>query len=381
MDRVTFDTIVVGVGGMGSATLAQLASRGQRVLGIERFTIPHDRGSSHGLSRIIRLAYYEHPSYVPLLRRAYELWRELERTVGDPLLRITGSIDAGPAGSQVFEGSRRSCELHGLTHEVLDHGELRRRYPAYHLPAETLAVFQPDGGFLAPERCIEAHVALARARGADVHQSEQVLGWDARDDGVTVRTDHRTYRAEHLVVTAGAWAGSLVEELRGLAVPERQVVAWFQPRRPDLFEPGRFPVFNLLVDEGRYYGFPASGVLGFKVGRYHHREERADPDTLDREVHSPDEEILRGFVERYFPDGSGEILSSTVCTFTNSPDEHFIIGVARACPRVSFAAGFSGHGFKFCSVVGEIMADLAERGTTRHDVSLFRPERFSESAR
>src|SRR5579883_1343652 len=379
MDGSRFDAIVVGVGGMGSATLYHLASRGRRVLGIERFAIPHERGSSHGITRIIRLAYYEDPSYVPLLRRAYELWRALQQALGQQLLYVTGSNDAGPPDSQVFAASRRSCELHGLPHEILTSAALSRRFPGYHLPSATLAVFQPEGGFLLPERCIEAHVVLARARGAEVHQDERVLDWEPRASGVRVRTDRAVYEAERLVITAEAWAGSLVEPLRTLAIPERQVVAWLQPRRPELFLPESFPVFNLVVPEGHYYGLPAFGIPGFKVGRYHHREERVDPDRIDRRVHRLDEEILRQFAERYFPDGAGETLSTSVCMFTNTPDEHFLIGLHPSYPQVSFAAGFSGHGYKFCSVVGEIMADLAERGATRHDIRLFRLERFSRN--
>ncbi len=381
MTSTTYEAIVVGIGGMGSATVCHLAARGRRVLGIERFSIPHERGSSHGLTRIIRLAYYEHPSYVPLLRRAYELWRELQQTIGERLLHITGSIDAGPPDSAVVVGSRRSCELHDLPHEVLDGAELSQRFPGYRLPPDTLAVFQPDGGFLEPEKCVKAHVAVARSRGAEIHEAEAVLGWEPRGEGLVVRTDRATYQTGRLVVTAGAWAGSLIDPLRGLAIPERQVVAWFRPRRPSWFTPERFPVFNVQVDEGHYYGFPEYDVPGFKVGRYHHLEERVDPDTLDREIHPPDLEILRTFVARYFPDAAGEVLSSTACMFTNSPDEHFIIGRDARDPRVSFAAGFSGHGFKFSSVIGEIMADLAERGETRHDIGLFRPDRFAATGR
>src|SRR5947209_4084225 len=173
-----YDVIVAGVGGMGSATAYHLARRGRKVLGLERYDVPHEMGSSHGITRIIRLAYYEHPSYVPLLRRAYELWRDLQQQAGEQLLFLTGSLDAGPAGSEVFEGSRASCEAHGLAHEVLTGTELNRRFPGYRLPAETRAVFQPEGGFLTPERCIVAHVRLAQAAGAEIHAREPVLDWE-----------------------------------------------------------------------------------------------------------------------------------------------------------------------------------------------------------
>lgn len=373
-----YDVIVVGVGGMGSAAVYHLARRGKRVLGLERFDIPHSMGSSHGVTRIIRLAYYEHPSYVPLLRRAYALWRELQESAGEQLLCVTGGVDAGPEGSAIFEGSRRSCELHHLPHEVLTAAALRERYPAYHLPPETFAVVQPDAGFVLPERCIVSHVMAAQALGAEVHGRERAMAWEPRADGVRVETDRGVYEAERLILSAGAWAGSLEPKLAALAVPERQVLAWFQPARPELFQPSRFPVFVLAVEEGHFYGLPIFGVPGFKLGRFHHLHERVAPDLIDREAHPRDEELLRTFAQRYFPDGAGPTMGLKVCMFTNSPDEHFIIDLHPDDPRVVVAAGFSGHGFKFCSVVGEILADLATAGTTQHDIGLFRVARFAE---
>ena len=375
-DQRPFDVIVLGVGGMGSATTYHLARRGKRVLGIERFDIPHSMGSSHGITRIIRLAYFEDPSYVPLLRRAYELWRELERGFGEQLLHITGSIDAGAADSRCFTGSRRSCELHGLSHEVLDGAAVNRRWPAYRLPAELMAVFQPDGGFLLSERCIVAHVVAAQALGAEIHARERVLAWEPRGDGVRVETERGVYEAERLVISAGAWAGTLVPELAALAVPERQVLGWFQPSRPELFAPSRFPVCILQVEEGHYYGLPIVSVPGFKLGRYHHLGEATEADSLDRECHPRDEAVLREFAQKYFPEGAGPTMTLHTCMFTNSPDEHFILDLHPSYPQVAVAAGFSGHGYKFCSVVGEIMADLSESGQTDHDIGLFRLSRF-----
>jgi sarcosine oxidase len=372
----TYDAIVIGLGGMGSATLYQLACRGQKVLGLERYNIPHDMGSSHGITRIIRLAYYEDPSYVPLLKRSFELWRELESIASEQLLVITGSIDAAPEGNAVFQGSVASCKLHQLRHEILSATELNGRFPGYCLPAESKAVFQPDGGFLLSERCVVAYVAAALSRAAAVHGQEQVLSWESTPQGLEVHTDRSVYRAAKLIITAGAWHSKMVPELTGLAVPERQVLGWFQPRRPDLFEPENFPVFNLVVDEGRYYGFPVYGIPGFKIGKYHHLEEVCDPDQMNRGATRADEDILRACTDRYFPDASGPVLSLKSCLFTNSPDEHFIIDRLPSDPRVIVAAGFSGHGFKFCSVIGEIMADLAMKGQTTHDLSLFRINRF-----
>jgi sarcosine oxidase len=363
---------------MGSATLFHLARRGLRVLGLERFDLVHEYGSSHGLTRIIRLAYWEHPTYVALLRRSYELWRELESGAGERLLYITGSVDAGPPGSSVFQGALKSSELHGLPHEVMDGAELHRRFPGYGLSRTMQCLYQPDGGFLLPERCNVAHVAQALARGAEVHYREPVLEWGVAGAGghAWVRTARARYEAGRLVICAGPWASKLVPELAELAIPERQVVAWLQPLQPERFEMGVFPVFNLEVEEGRYYGFPSFLIPGFKFGKYHHLGEQVDADTVDREPRPEDEELLRAFAWRYFPDGAGPTLMLKGCLFTNSPDRHFILDLHPEHPEVAIAAGFSGHGYKFCSVVGEIMADLAQRGETGHDIEFFALKRF-----
>ena len=377
----SYDAIVLGVGGMGSAALYHLARRGLKVLGLERYDIPHDMGSSHGVTRIIRLAYYEDPSYVPLLRRAFELWRELENETDERLLITTGSVDAGPVGSMVFEGSRTSCETHHLPHEVMTSKELTHRFPGYRLPEGNMANYQPDGGFLIPEKCIVEHANAAVRAGGEVHGRERVLSWQPRGEGVEVRTDRGTYSAGRLVVCCGAWTAQLVPDLGEFLVPERQVLAWFQPLKPDLFTPSTFPVFNVAVAEDeRYYGFPVFGVPGFKVGRFHHLSEVVDPDTMDREPNAADEKVLRDFTERCFPEASGPATALKTCIFTNTPDENFILDVHPELLQVSIAAGFSGHGFKFCSVVGEIMADLATQGWTRHDLRLFKVKRFTAAS-
>jgi sarcosine oxidase len=376
-----YDVIVIGVGGMGSAACHHLARRGQRVLGLERFDVPHAMGSSHGVTRIIRLAYYEDPSYVPLLRRAYELWRELEDVFGEQLLHITGSIDASHADGDVFQGSLRSCQLHDLDHEILTGRELGERFPGFNLPADHMALLQPEGGFLLSERCIVAHVELAIEAGAEIHARERVLGWESTDAGVLVTTDRGVYRAGRIVVSPGAWIGTLVPELAPLTRPERQVLAWLQPKQRDLFVPARFPVFNLTVHEGRYYGFPIYGIPGVKLGRYHHLEETIEPDAWEREPRAADEAIIREFAERYVPLATGPAMTLKSCIFTNTPDEHFIVDLLPGDDRVIIASPCSGHGFKFCSVMGEILADLAIDGSTQHDISLFQLDRFAEPPR
>lgn len=378
-DANRYQTIVVGVGGMGSATCYQLARRGQRVLGLERFDIPHAKGSSHGVTRIIRLPYYEHPSYIPLLKRAYELWHELEQRVEEKLLYMTGSIDAGRAESWVFQGALQAALEHHLPHEVLSSEQITKRFPGYQFPSDVMGVYQPQGGFLLPERCVVSYVNAAVALGADIHGREQVLAYTSTPSGgVRVTTDRATYEAESLILTAGAWNAHLLPFLEHLAVPERQVLAWFQPQRPEYFAVERFPVFNVIVPEGRFYGFPVFGIPGFKLGKYHHLQETGDPDTLLSEPTREDEELLHAFASRYFPLGSGPTMSLATCLFTNTPDGHFIIDLHPQYPQISFASACSGHGFKFVSVVGEMMADLAEHRKSRYNLEIFRLDRFRQ---
>ncbi len=368
-----YDVVVVGVGGMGSAALYHLARRGKRVLGLERFDLLHERGSSHGLTRIIRLAYFEHSGYVPLLRRAYELWRELEGEAGEQLLWVTGIVEGG---ERIFEGVLRSCADHDLEHEVLSGAEVRQRFPAYRLPEETQVVFQPDGGFVVPERCIVAHVQGALAQGAVLRARERVVEWKATENGVHVVTDRRTVEAERLVLTAGAWSDDVARLPAGSVKPVRQALGWFHTARAELFTPERMPVFNLIVDGEHFYGFPAHGIPGVKLGRYERQGETGDPDAISGEPTIEDEIPLRAFAERYLPDGAGPTLAVKTCLFELSPDEHFLIDRHPESERVVVAGGFSGHGFKFCSVVGEILADLALDGETRHDIGLFGLARF-----
>ncbi|HKH28670.1 MAG TPA: N-methyl-L-tryptophan oxidase [Sphingomicrobium sp.] len=373
-----YDIIVLGVGGMGSAAMWHLARRGRRVLGLERFDIPHTMGSSHGANRIIRLAYFEDPAYVPLLRRAYENWRELEARFGETLLFITGSADAGPVDGPVVAGSLRACHEHGLPHEFLTARELNRRFPGYRLPGRYGAVLQPEGGFVASERAIVAHVMLAQTMGAELRARERALAWTPTPSGgVRVRTERGTYEAGRLVVSAGAWIQDFVPALRGRAVPERQVIGWFQPLDSVLFTPATFPVFVLQADEGTFYGFPVWSVPGFKIGLDHHLRETGEADAIDRDIHARDEAVLRVALERYFPAANGPTMALRTCLYTNVSDEHFVIDTLPDSPQVVVASPCSGHGYKFCSVIGEVLADLATEGCTRFDLSSFRLSRLA----
>ncbi|MBN8999600.1 MAG: N-methyl-L-tryptophan oxidase [Rhizobiales bacterium] len=373
----SYDVIVVGLGGMGSAACWQLARRGLSVLGIERFDLGHAMGSSHGLNRIIRLAYFEHPAYVPLLRRAYELWRETEALAGEQLLYVTGSIDTGPEASRVVQGSLQTCREHGLAHELLDAAATRRRFPGYRVPDQNLSVFQPEGGFVASERAILAHLSLAVAQGADLHGREKVLAVEPKGGRVEVVTDAGRYEAGRVVVSAGGWIADLVPVLRGKAVAERQVLGWFLPKRPELFTPDRFPVSNAELASGHFYQFPIWGIPGFKIGRYHHLHESGDAETLSRVPTAEDEAVLRAGIAEAFPDADGPVLRLSACLFTNTADEHFVLDTAPGAPEVIVASPCSGHGFKFASVIGEILADFATGRDSPFDLSLFGLGRLS----
>ncbi len=377
---MTADVIVAGGGGMGTAAAYHLARRGLRVRVLERFGLAHDRGSSHGLTRIIRLAYFEHPSYVPLLRRAFTLWRDLERDAGEALLHVTGGLDVGADDGVVFQGSRRSCVDHDLPHEILEGASLRRRFPAWSIGDAVAAVYQPDAGFLVPERCVRAHAAGGRALGAVFHEHEPVIEWGPIDGGVRVRTARATYDAGQLVLSAGAWMADLLPAFAHLMRPERQVLGWFGITTPEVFAPSRFPIFVHEAPEGTFYGFPEFDVPGFKIGRYHHLAEAVHPDSMDRECHAADEAALRLAVARYFPGANGPLLRSAACLFTNSPDEHFILDRHPEAARVLIVSPCSGHGFKFCSVIGEIVADLVASDHTRHDIAAFGLDRFGLQA-
>ena len=377
MGRQTFDHIVIGAGGMGSAAIYELAKRGRRVLGLEQFPVPHELGSSAGSTRIFRFAYFEHPSYVPLMRLSFARWQALERDFGERLLTVTGGLDLGLPTGRVVMGAKEACRLHGLRHDVLSAGEVARRYPAWRLPPDFEAVWQPEAGFLPADRAIVAHATLARRLGAEVRENEPVLRWKAAGDRVEVETAAGRYEAGSLVLAAGAWTSRLIGSFEGLAVPQRQVVGWFPTAGPQ-FAPESFPVFILDCPErGNFYGFPerAAGE-GFKVGRFRHREEDVDPDTVDRRITAEDEAVLT-WIGRYLSAPMGPGVSFKTCMFVNSPDGQFIVDTLPGHRNVAVAAGFSGHGYKFCSGIGEILADLAMHGATPHDTGLFRLSRLS----
>ena len=370
-----YDAVVIGLGGMGSATLYHLALSGRKVLGLEQFEIGHAMGSSHGSTRIIRLAYSEGPEYVPLLRAAYRYWRELERAadLDEPLLHVTGGLDIGPEGSWTVEGSKKSCLEHGLEFEELGGPDVNREFPGYRLPASMTAIYQPDGGYLLSEAAIHAHIGCAVSAGAAVRSGTEVVGWSRQGSGLRVDTAAAAFETRRLVVTAGPWIGRLCSQLHPYCQAERQVMLWTAPPAPDRFQPERFPVFNLESSLGRFYGVPDHSGQGFKIGKYRHLRQRVEnPSAMDRACQPEDEAALREGIAGYFPDADGPCRRAVACMFTNTPDGHFILDRLPGEQDVFVAAGFSGHGYKFCSVVGKIMADLCQDRSPAWDIDRFR---------
>ena len=383
----SYDVIVLGVGSMGSAAVCELAQRGVRVLGLDQFSIPHSQGSHHGFSRMIRLAYFEHPDYVALLRRAYERWEQLEEQSGQKLLHITGGLYLGRPDSELVAGSIEAAKAYGLPHEVIPHQELVQRYPQFQVPHDTVAFYETRAGMLLPEAVISTQAELGMRHGAELRGHEQVIDWSADGSGVQVQTKHATYRAAHLIISAGAWASQMLARLNINLKVTRQAMAWFWPRRPETFALGRFPAWALdLADRanfrGLHYGFPmlspAHGNPGFKAA-LHWPDEVCDPDQVDRNIRASDVQPVLDALKQYIPDAAGPLLAARTCLYTNTTDGHFIVDQHPDHANVTIACGFSGHGFKFVSVMGEVLADLATKGRTSNPIEFLSLRRFQPS--
>jgi sarcosine oxidase len=373
-----YDVIVIGLGGMGSAAAYHLAARGRRVLGLERFGPAHDRGASHGDSRVTRQAYFEDPAYVPLLLRAHDMYAALSRDSGRDLITLTGGIMIGPPASATVAGSRRSAEQWGLPHEMLDAADIRRRFPTMTPGTDDVALHEANAGFVRPEETVRAHLEGADRRGADLRFHEPVRRWET-SNGVRVETDKGSYTAGHLVICPGAWAPDLLPDLGVPFTIERQVLYWFAPvGGVGPFRPDRHPIYVWEDAAGaQFYGFPAidgpdggAKVAFFRGGR------PCTAETIDRVVSAGEVDAMKAQVESRIPTLPGRLLRAVTCMYTNTPDGHFVIAPHPGHEHVTVACGFSGHGFKFVPVVGEILADLAISGTTNHPIDLFTPSRF-----
>lgn len=381
----TYDVIVVGLGGMGSAAAYHLAARGQRVLGLEQYGPAHNRGSSRGGSRAIRQAYFEDPAYVPLLLRAYELWARLERDTDQELVTVTGGLMLGSERSRIVAGSRESAQAWGLPHEMLDARQIRRRFPTMTPARDVVGFYEEKAGVVRPEAGVAAHLQLAELAGAELRFHEPVRHWsaDSSHDGVRVVTSDDAYSASRLVICPGAWAPETLDDLGLSFRSERYVQYWFDPvagLQP--FHPSRHPIYVWETGDGRqFWGFPAlAGPEGGVKVAFFGGGLPCTPWTIDRTVRPAEVEIMRGYLRPRVPTLPGTLLRASTCMYTHAPDDHFILATHPLHRQVTVGCGFSGHGFKFVPVIGEILADLAIDGSSRHPTDLFHPRRLLAAA-
>lgn len=374
----SYDAIVIGLGAMGSAAAYHLAKRGVRVLGIDQFGPCHDRGSSHGETRIIRKAYFEHPDYVPLLIRAYQLWAELGGDEPWSLFSRAGLLLAGPRDGNVVPGLYRSAAAHGLPLETLSPPELARRFPMFNLPADQYeSVFEADAGYLKIDACLQAHMGAAEKAGATLLHERRVIDWKCDGGAVQVRTESETFSAAKLVICGGPWSASILADLSIPLTVRRKVQLWFATEDGPFARERGTPVYGVETPEGFFYGFPAITSREIKVAHHTGGATGVDPDQVDRTLHDEDLAPVQRFIDAHLCGVTNKVTRHSICLYTMTPDEHFILDLHPAHANVVFAAGFSGHGFKFASVVGEIMADLALRGRTDQPIEFLRLSRLS----
>lgn len=360
----TYDVIVLGVGGFGSGTFDHLARRGVRVLGLEQFGIAHDRGSSHGETRIIRKAYFEHPDYVPLLVRAYELWSDLQSSAGRELWNLCGLMLAGPPEGEAIAGAKLAAQMHRLSLEELKLSAARTRFPGFRFRDDFSVVFEADAGFLHVEECVLAHIERAVENGAVMKTGERVLAWSSDGKSIRVRTTQAEYHAGRLVVTAGAWAGRILADLAIPLEVVRKPVFWHNVKTRDYDVTNGASAYLFDMPAGQFYGFPSLDGKSLKVAEHTGGEPVSDPLALDRGIHDSDLRPIRSFLTESMPNVTPDPVRHSVCMYTLSPDRHFIVDRHPQYENVAIGAGFSGHGFKFTSVIGEALADLALDGKT-----------------
>lgn len=372
-----YDVIVIGLGAMGASACRHIAARGHSVLGLEQHRLGHDLGSSHGETRLIRKAYFENPDYVPLLERAFELWGELERACGETLFERNGLVTFGrPGASAVFDGALASARQYGIPIEELTREDALARWPIYRAPEGFAAAFEPGAGFLYAERSVLAFAREARRQGAVLHEDEPVLDYAIGDGEATVRTAQGVYKAARLVVAGGGWNVRLLSQLALPLTLRKMMLGWFPATADHDVEKGA-PGFVFDLDEDFYYGFPRIDGKSVKVAGHRRFEPLVEPEDKDRLP--PDAQrvaALRGFVRERLPFATDDLLRASHCIYTMTPDEDFVIDRHPETPALVFAAGFSGHGFKFASVIGEILADLALDGRTPHPVGFLSAARF-----
>jgi monomeric sarcosine oxidase len=371
----TFDVAILGTGTMGSAAAYFLSRSGLKVIAFERFRVVHEMGSHSGSTRIIRHAYHESPDYVPLVLRSDELWQELEKITTKQLLIRTGGIDVGPTEGTVVDQALLACQTHGLPYEHLDANEILKRWPQFNIPENWHTCFDPNMGFLLVDECIAAYADAARALGAEIHENEEVLSYDC-DSAIRLRTNHGNYEVGKMVVCAGAWNSKLLSDLNLPLTIKRKALVWLQTENPENFVIGKFPIFLADTPAGLLYGFPIHGHPGLKIANHHDAGPPVDPDHVDREFHPEDAMDAQIFAMRHLRGVTSNVLEGKICLYTLTPDEHFLVDLHPENRNIVIAAGFSGHGFKFAPVVGEILTNLVHKGATNHPIEKFRLSRF-----
>lgn len=376
MSSKTCDVIVMGCGGFGSAAMCHLARRGLQVIGVDRFHPPHDLGSSHGETRIIRKAYFEHPNYVPLLHRAWDLWEELAQRSGQSLLERRDLLMSGPPGSEVIAGARLAAKLHNLPLEELTHDKARKQFPLFQIPSEHEVIVESTAGILQVESCVKQHLQLAQACDAELRCGETVLRISGSPRGLTVETDRATYSAGAGIMTCGAWTGQLIPEYAKLISVRRKTLFWYPIQSKAWADPQRAPIFFLDTQDGQFYGFPSVDGQTIKVAEHTGGETIADPSMFDRSNLQHEEASVSSFVSQRLVDVESRPQRSAVCMYSMSPDGHFLFDRLTNMPLV-VAGGFSGHGFKFASVLGNAAAELIQHGTTSLDIDFLSAKRFS----
>jgi len=380
----SFDIIVIGVGSMGSATCYYLSKRGYKVLGLEQFDITHEFGSHAGQSRIIRKAYFEHADYVPLLERAYKNWNSFEQETSEQLYFKTGLLYAGSSNNEMIKGIKRSASLYNIELEKLKIADTAKRFPQFTFPENFEVLFEPEAGFITPEKAIRLYASQAKKNGATINTNEKVIDWKKDETYIIVRTDKDTYQCKNLIITAGAWASKMIPGFANKIKVTRQFIAWIKTKNDPQFELNKFPCWMIGDDlkHGCYYGFPFLDTekfgepAGLKLA-HHFPKEVTDPDKVDRQATENDIQNLKYCLDNYLPGVFNSILHTKICLYANSPDENFIIDKLPGYEEnISIACGFSGHGFKFASVIGEILADLAIRGKTDLPIEFLNAKRF-----
>jgi sarcosine oxidase len=376
---VTYDIVIVGAGGVGCAAAFHAAKRGLRVLALDRFPPAHDRGSSHGQTRIIRQAYFEHPDYVPLLFRAYELWRELEQVTGESLLQINGLIQIGPPQGEVIPGVLESARRWKLDIASLSESDLAARYPQFHLPENWQALYEAQAGVLHVEKCVQAHALAAQQIGAEFRDGVAVKSWQPDGQGVRILTDRGDFLAARAVLTPGAWASDLLAPIANSLRVLRKHLHWFPVNRSDWKCSAPCPSFLYELPHGVFYGIPAIDDQGVKIGEHTGGAVVTDPLDDDRSIELEDQRRVQQFVAQELRGLAKSPTIHRTCFYTMSPDQHFIVGLHPDSENVAFACGLSGHGFKFTGALGEALVALGMGESATVSVDFLSPMRFSRS--